>query len=34
MKNNEMNDGLNELIEKLIKSTGARTIKHKELEKS
>lgn len=32
MKNNEMNDGLNELIEKLIKSTGARTIKHKELE--
>ena len=27
-----MNDGLNELIEKLIKSTGARTIKHKELE--
>ena len=32
MKNNEMNDGLNELIDKLIKSTGARTIKHKELE--
>lgn len=32
MKNNEMNDGLNELIEKLLKSTGARTIKHKELE--
>lgn len=32
MKNNEMNDGLNELIEKLIKFTGARTIKHKELE--
>ena len=32
MKNNEMNDGLNELIEKLIKSTGARTIKPKELE--
>lgn len=32
MKNNEMNDGLNELIEKLIKSTGTRTIKHKELE--
>lgn len=32
MKNNEMNDGLNELIEKLIKSTSARTIKHKELE--
>ena len=32
MKNNEMNDGLNELIEKLIKSTGARTIKHKELD--
>lgn len=32
MKNNEMNDGSNELIEKLIKSTGARTIKHKELE--
>nr|DAW29562.1 MAG TPA: hypothetical protein [Caudoviricetes sp.] len=32
MKNNEMDDGLNELIEKLIKSTGARTIKHKELE--
>lgn len=28
MKNNEMNDRLNELIEKLIKSTGARTIKH------
>lgn len=27
-----MNDGLNELIEKLIKSTGARTIKHKDLE--
>ena len=27
-----MNDGLNELIEKLIKSTGARTIKHKELD--
>ena len=32
MKNNEMNDRLNELIDKLIKSTGARTIKHKELE--
>lgn len=32
MKNNEMNDGLNELIDKLIKSTGVRTIKHKELE--
>lgn len=32
MKNNEMNDGLNELIEKLIKSTGARTIKRKELD--
>lgn len=32
MKNNEINDRLNELIEKLIKSTGARTIKHKELE--
>ena len=32
MKNNETNDKLNELIEKLIKSTGARTIKHKELE--
>lgn len=32
MKNNEMNDRLNELIEKLIKSTGARTIKHKELD--
>ena len=32
MKNNEMNDGLNELIEKLIKSTDTRTIKHKELE--
>ena len=32
MKNNEMNDKLNELIEKLIKSTGARIIKHKELE--
>ncbi len=32
MKNNEINDKLNELIEKLIKSTGARTIKHKELE--
>lgn len=32
MKNNEMNDRLNELIEKLIKSTGARIIKHKELE--
>ena len=32
MKNNEMNDRLNELIEKLIKSTGTRTIKHKELE--
>lgn len=32
MKNNEMNDGLNELIEKIIKSTGTRTIKHKELE--
>lgn len=31
MKNNEMNDKLNELIDKLIKSTGARTIKHKEL---
>ena len=29
MKNNEMNDGLNELIDKLIKSTCARTIKHK-----
>jgi len=26
-----MNDGLNELIEKLIKSTGARTIKRKDL---
>ena len=32
MKNNEINDRLNELIDKLIKSTGARTIKHKELE--
>jgi hypothetical protein len=32
MKNNEINDRLNKLIEKLIKSTGARTIKHKELE--
>ena len=32
MKNNEMNDRLNELIDKLIKSTGARTIKRKELE--
>ena len=32
MKNNKMNDGLKELIEKLIKSTGARTIKYKELE--
>lgn len=32
MKNNEINDGLNELIDKLIKSTGARTIKRKELE--
>lgn len=32
MKNNEINDRLNELIEKLIKSTGTRTIKHKELE--
>lgn len=32
MKNNEMNDRLNELIEKLTKSTGARIIKHKELE--
>lgn len=32
MKNNEINDGLNELIEKLIKSMGARTIKHKELD--
>lgn len=32
MKNNETNDRLNELIDKLIKSTGARTIKHKELE--
>lgn len=32
MKNNEMNNGLNELIEKLIKSTGARTIKRKELD--
>ena len=32
MKNNEMNDGLNELIEKLIKSTGARAIKRKELD--
>lgn len=32
MKNNEMNNILNELIDKLIKSTGARTIKHKELE--
>lgn len=32
MKNNEMNNILNELIDKLIKSTGTRTIKHKELE--
>lgn len=32
MKNNEMNDRLNELIEKITKSMGARTIKHKELE--
>lgn len=32
MKNNEINDRLNELIDKLIKSTGARTIKRKELE--
>ena len=32
MKNNEINDGLNELIKKLIKSTGARTIKRKELD--
>ena len=32
MKNNEMNDRLNELMDKLIKSTGARTIKRKELE--
>lgn len=32
MKNNEMNDKLNELIEKIIKSMGARTIKHKELD--
>lgn len=32
MKNNEMNDRLNELIEKTIKSMGARTIKHKELD--
>ena len=31
MKNNEMNDRLNELTDKLIKSTGDRTIKHKEL---
>lgn len=31
MKNNEINDGLNELIDKLIKSTGARTIKRKDL---
>lgn len=32
MKNNEMNDRLNELIDKLIKSTGARTIKRKKLD--
>lgn len=32
MKNNEMNDGLNELIAKIFKLTGARTIKHKELD--
>ena len=32
MKNNEINDRLNELIEKIIKSMGARTIKHKELD--
>ena len=32
MKNNEMNDRLNESIEKIIKSMGARTIKHKELD--
>lgn len=31
MKNNEKDDKLAELITKLIKSTGARTIKHKEL---
>lgn len=32
MKNNEMNDRLNELIEKITKSMGARTIKRKELD--
>lgn len=32
MKNNEMNDRLNELIAKIFKLTGARTIKHKELD--
>lgn len=32
MKNNEINDRLNELIEKITKSMGARTIKHRELE--